>query len=241
MNKTAGTQKVDYDIYYDDEEDEDTHNYDQVEVANTEGSPEEKDPKLLLGIGLIIGTGIVSIVIGIFIGWMLFTASEPSDINSARIGDFTQTSPAHTLDQCDVYLEQHCFTFMVEECPDGCTLDQARAVCNKTGGRLAEPRSGKQMSIVLKIQTLSFVENYWWMGASDKDTEGVWRWDSDGTEALSLSSLWASGQRNGAEDCLQLGWGDPVPGGLHDVPCDFGVEKKKKFKPVCEFVNVTTI
>ena len=81
-------------------------------------------------------------------------------------------------------------------------------------------------------------EDLWWIGASDKEEEGVWTWESDGEKVLSF--LWAPQQPDGKlkENCCQLGWDSE---GYHDVPCDFGVERNgKKFKPICQF-NVSNV
>ena len=66
-----------------------------------------------------------------------------------------------------------------------------------------------------------------WLGGTDREEEGVWRWATTG-EVLSYTS-WSGDEPNnelGGEHCMSQG---PNPDGWNDVRCN--VEKRA----LCEF------
>ena len=56
---------------------------------------------------------------------------------------------------------------------------------------------------------------YFWLGGSDREVEGEWRWESN-DERIDMNKFWISGQPNsGDQDCLFMGWS----GGFEDYYC----------------------
>ena len=71
---------------------------------------------------------------------------------------------------------------------------------------------------------------YYWIGATDASSEGIWRWASDGTVAGNYSLmvgglLWANGNPNNAdgEYCTAMDWG-----AVADLNC------ASSFSPLCQ-------
>lgn len=72
--------------------------------------------------------------------------------------------------------------------------------CELLGGHLAEPRDAETAEwLMAQMREGSYYGN-WWVGATDADVEGEWRWESDGT--LVDSDLWAFA--DGSTDCALL-------------------------------------
>jgi hypothetical protein len=71
------------------------------------------------------------------------------------------------------------------------------------------------------------VDVHFWLGLTDKDTEGVWRWYESNRIAPYLG--WDSNEPNdvaGAEDCAVLSWSNR--NGWVDVPC------ANNYRALCE-------
>ena len=52
-----------------------------------------------------------------------------------------------------------------------------------------------------------------WLGGSDREVEGEWRWESD-DEPINMTQVWRSGQPNRNGNCLRI-----QSGGLYDGSC----------------------
>ena len=75
--------------------------------------------------------------------------------------------------------------------------DVGQARCQQHGGMLPEPRSQQENDFLDQLGTEMFV-----LGMNDKVTEGVWRWDSDGSEVIFQN--WEPGQPGNGADSLGL-------------------------------------
>ena len=82
--------------------------------------------------------------------------------------------------------------------------DDAEAFCKRKGGHLASVTSEDINAFVLQEKMLRNLEHLW-IGGSDKENEGVWRW-SDGSPWSYTN--WDPGQpnRDNNKDCLQFGY-----------------------------------
>lgn len=92
------------------------------------------------------------------------------------------------------------------------TWDEARVDAHSKGGQLATVKSASDLDAIKPI----LAGNTAWLGASDAETEGQWKW-VDGT-AMDYSN-WASGEPNnggGDEDALQI-YSSPL-GKWNDFP-----------------------
>ncbi|CAL4121170.1 unnamed protein product, partial [Meganyctiphanes norvegica] len=88
------------------------------------------------------------------------------------------------------------------------TWDEAQALCKESGGFLAAPDSIPNFH-KHKVINSSQVDGFW-LGGSDREKEGEWKWSSDGASTdgalVGNSGSWASSEpSNGkGEDCLYL-------------------------------------
>ena len=96
--------------------------------------------------------------------------------------------------------------------------------CNDKGGRLAEPTSSLIQST---LESLALDANtYWWIGATDADSEGNFTWMSG---ALWGYTNWGTGQPDdygNGEVCVHL----KTDGTWNDIPCDGNYAK-----PLCQW------
>ncbi|XP_066271448.1 uncharacterized protein [Branchiostoma lanceolatum] len=102
-----------------------------------------------------------------------------------------------------------CFRTYDESKP----YNEARQVCADDGGLLAMPKTSTATNFLVNAMGLS---NYW-IGLSDQNTEGDWRWE-DGTphDKTVDYNLWLPGQPGGreSENCVQA-----YPGSWNDFGC----------------------
>ena len=85
-----------------------------------------------------------------------------------------------------------------------------------------EVRTQKEFERALRFR----VEiGYFWLGGSDREVEGEWRWESN-AEQIDMNKFWESGEPNssGDQDCLCM-WSS----GFIDYFCSF------RLPFVCEF------
>ena len=60
-----------------------------------------------------------------------------------------------------------------------------------------------------------------WLGGSDQEVEGEWRWESD-SQLIDMEKFWANSQPDSAEgdeDCLRIWRGERATGGFGDGLC----------------------
>ncbi|XP_078694695.1 uncharacterized protein LOC144923752 isoform X2 [Branchiostoma floridae x Branchiostoma belcheri] len=141
------------------------------------------------------------------------------------------------IDQQDLPLDgrfnrQPKFVSETMECPagyqpfgDACfkAFDEAKdyataeAVCAAEGGILAEPRNIAVNDFLITLKTALNPRVRFWLGLSDREKEGTWRWNNG--EELDRNSFasWAEGEPNqaGNEDCAVV----EADSKWNDVPC----------------------
>ena len=87
-----------------------------------------------------------------------------------------------------------------------------------------EVRTQKEFERALRFR----VEiGYFWLGGSDREVEGKWRWESN-AEQIDMNKFWESGHPNnypGDQDCLLFVWGrgfiDHYCSDLNRFACEF--------------------
>ena len=91
----------------------------------------------------------------------------------------------------------------------------AQIYCQIWGSNLVEPISQDAFEVLTrKIPSRG---EKWWIGASDRSSEGKWKWQSSGNRVTDVN--WKLGEPNDAdegEDCMEL-FDNKY---LNDVPCD---------------------
>ncbi|XP_060592383.1 CD209 antigen-like protein A [Ruditapes philippinarum] len=121
------------------------------------------------------------------------------------------------------------YTDQIESCQDGwvshntrCyhfshdeeSLPVAALVCQNMGGELAEIETAEEN--VFLINKVKILKNYFWIGLTDIQEEGIWRWYSSKRLLTTTGfSSWAPGRPDnigGKENCCQIRsdglWGD---------------------------------
>ena len=96
--------------------------------------------------------------------------------------------------------------------------------CSALGYQLATVDSAEELSWITETSGSVAKLNYWWLGFTDAEAEGSWKW-MDGSEALYIN--WCDGEPNNShgqecypettEDCAMLNWGEG--GCWNDYPC----------------------
>ena len=79
----------------------------------------------------------------------------------------------------------------------------ARNYCKRKGANLVEPISRYALQVL--TEELPSSRDRWWIGASDRRSEGRWIWESSGNTIGDVN--WNSGEPNnegGVEDCMEL-------------------------------------
>ncbi|MGN0542908.1 MAG: leucine-rich repeat protein [Acutalibacteraceae bacterium] len=86
-----------------------------------------------------------------------------------------------------------------------CTWQEAKLVCEMLGGHLATVTSAEEMTVIQSLLSEGTPDSYW-LGATDEETEGTWKWITG--EDFNYS-LWGYGQPDNCgdvEDYLET-WG----------------------------------
>ena len=122
-----------------------------------------------------------------------------------------QTPPCPTNEANYRVIDGHCIYFEANTLE----FDKAQENCATkfSGGRLFEPRSKSINDKVVKaIKEVTGIDNKWfWIGITDKTTEGVWRYESTGTKVSDSMTLpWISGRGNrGTFDNCVMTYSEP--------------------------------
>ncbi|KAI8494656.1 Proprotein convertase subtilisin/kexin type 9 [Branchiostoma belcheri] len=139
------------------------------------------------------------------------------------------------IDQQDLPLDglfnrQPKFVSEAMECPagyhpsgDACfkAFDKAKkygtaeAVCEGEGGILAEPRNRTVNEFLLKLLTSLNPGEKFWIGLTDREKEGTWRWNNGEELDRNSFTAWAEGEPNQAGDCAVV----KANSKWNDVPC----------------------
>ncbi|XP_017316718.1 CD209 antigen-like protein C isoform X1 [Ictalurus punctatus] len=94
---------------------------------------------------------------------------------------------------------------------------ESREDCRERGADLVIINSAEEWEFIIKQLGES---NRAWIGLSDRDTEGEWKW-VDGTELKSGTGYWYKGEPNNQhnnEDCAEI-WTFPDKKAWNDRPC----------------------
>uniref|UniRef100_A0A3B3HYY4 C-type lectin domain-containing protein n=1 Tax=Oryzias latipes TaxID=8090 RepID=A0A3B3HYY4_ORYLA len=98
------------------------------------------------------------------------------------------------------------------------TWDEARESCRAIEADLVVINTKEENEFISKLNKQKF-----WIGLSDRDLEGTWKW----VDGSSLDLFWASGQpdnHKGGEDCGHMLAYFESPGLWNDVQCSFAMQ-----------------
>ena len=110
----------------------------------------------------------------------------------------------------------------------GRTKEEAKSYCTSNHGKLWEPKTIKKMNEVY-TKALTVGTEHWWIGMSDIESEGTFKFDSNGEKFpfLDKQSPWESELQPGADNCaIMLGNRNKLE--IHDQLCS------KKRHSICE-------
>ncbi|KAA0703188.1 Collectin-12 Collectin placenta protein 1 [Triplophysa tibetana] len=132
-----------------------------------------------------------------------------------------------------LHLEGRCYYFS----EDKLDWKHSQEGCASMGGHLAILHSHEQHHILESVaRNLGGFDYHFWIGLSDSEIEGVWKWVDDSVVNKTFWNVWdnepdnhQSGGIHG-EDCAVL---DSRSKTWVDVPCDFN------YKRICEMDPIT--
>ncbi|MEO1267293.1 MAG: trypsin-like serine protease [Myxococcota bacterium] len=119
-------------------------------------------------------------------------------------------------------------------CVQGQVWPAARSSCAAQGGRLAV-LGDMDANVALGEQIRGWGDGSFWIGLTDQDQEGVWRWVNN--DVLAYDEAWDANEPNNAgsnEHCAESNWRGN-PGSWNDAPCG----RSKAY--VCAFPPGTTV
>ncbi|XP_013395626.1 macrophage mannose receptor 1-like [Lingula anatina] len=128
-----------------------------------------------------------------------------------------------------VYNGSYCYQFVDKSV----TWNDALDYCQRRGGALVEIYGQETMDFIAEVLRRNFSWNAVWIGASDEEKEGEFKWRGSGREVT--YSNWAPGQPSGIwtlglEDCVALEKADGYK--WHDYHCSIGTQK---LKLICQY------
>ncbi|XP_062395463.1 CD209 antigen-like protein C isoform X1 [Sardina pilchardus] len=119
-----------------------------------------------------------------------------------------------------LHLEDKCYYFS----PDKKNWDESRDSCTAMGSHLAILYSHKQHDLLeVEAKKLGGFDYHFWIGLSDHETEGIWKWVDNKIVNDTYWNHWESEPNNHlsggihGEDCAVL---DSHSKSWFDVPCD---------------------
>ncbi len=129
------------------------------------------------------------------IGWQAFTNIGEPHLNvmwpagdwyavvsalNTNTGEYTLSEKAYFSispyrPTADKYIEYngHAYVTLVEGISD---WHNAKEICERMGGHLATITSEGEQNAVFNLANMSDPNDLWWLGASDEETEGTWKW-----------------------------------------------------------------
>lgn len=148
-------------------------------------------------------------------------------------------------------------TYLIVE--EKMTWEEAKAYCEKQGGHLLTINSAEEQAFITSyIKEVKLTQNRFWIGATDAEKEGTWKWITN--EKFGYSN-WGNGQPDNSEtggqnygvyvayDTTYNGkklsagqWDDINNGAEQDIYfiCEWGVEQEETKKPSTETQNNNT-
>uniref|UniRef100_A0AAY3ZYX9 C-type lectin domain-containing protein n=1 Tax=Denticeps clupeoides TaxID=299321 RepID=A0AAY3ZYX9_9TELE len=119
-----------------------------------------------------------------------------------------------------LHMEDDCFYFS----PDKMNWEQSKDSCDSMGSHLAILLTHKQHDMLEKeAKKIGSFDYHFWIGLSDQETEGVWKWVDDSPVNNTYWDAWHSEPNNHqsggihGEDCAVL---SSHSKSWFDVPCD---------------------
>ncbi|XP_067659065.1 perlucin-like protein [Haliotis asinina] len=127
------------------------------------------------------------------------------------------------VDRCPTQLNRGAYlkTFR-DQCYDFVTYDDrtwnmAKTSCESQGGSLATVKDGPTQDFIFAvIKSLGYTKKGMWIGLTDSEEEGVWKWVKAGTVSYSNWEPNHGGILGFAEDCALL---RSVDGKWIELPC----------------------
>jgi len=95
--------------------------------------------------------------------------------------------------------------------------NDAHAFCQNQGGNLASYRSQTELDKIVKYSNKYEPDNFYWVGANDKEREGRWIWTDD-KSTLDFSG-WAEDEPNNEDDMEHCGAIETEEGAMYDADC----------------------
>ena len=153
------------------------------------------------------------------------------------------------------YNSGKCFKFMTNSCPFGCSWEEGNKVCEDQDAILAEPdfniagdedndgRKGKNdFKFLKKIADQTEPFSNWWLGITDRDTEGVFKQESNKEVALNIGNFFDKKKKSNTEskNCLYL----KKDSKIQHADCNSVVDQKQGGfdpQPLCMKVDKDTV
>ena len=149
------------------------------------------------------------------------TDRELYDKEFQELKDFVNSTVGETFNGVAMFQRAY------EEKPDyevinvdgGISWTDAKVDAESRDGHLATITSASEKEIILG--NIGVIDGFMWIGATDEDTEGSWKWVTGETWDY---TDWAAGEPNNAgnEDYAVAGWGG---GSWNDLPHSSGISK----------------